>query len=103
MKNNKKSKSGDYKDYLLKSLKDKDEVVAYINAALDERDTPESLLLALKHVAEAYNMKELAEKSRLNRVTLYRILSKDGNPNLESLEAILNAMNLKLRVEKRAA
>jgi DNA-binding phage protein len=29
--------------------------------------------------------------------------SKEGNPSLDNLEAILNAMNLKLKVEKRAA
>lgn len=103
MKKNKRKKSGDYKKYLLESLQDTDEMVAYINAALGENDDQEALLLALKHVADAQNKKQLAERAGLNRVTLYRILSKDGNPSLENLEAILGAMNLKLKVEKKVA
>ncbi len=95
--------SGDYKEYLLESLDDPKEIAAYINAALEEDDDPGALLLALKHVVEAQNVSNLAKKAGLNRVTLYRILSEDGNPRLDSLATLLEAMGLKLKVEQKLA
>ncbi|MFZ5557170.1 MAG: DNA-binding protein [Pseudomonadota bacterium] len=44
-------------------------------------------------------MGKLAEKVGLNRETLYRTLSEQGNPELRSLEAILHAMGLRLSVD----
>jgi DNA-binding phage protein len=51
-------------------------------------------------VAEALGgITKLSKKSKLNRVNLYRILSKKGNPELYSLETLLRALGLKLAVE----
>ncbi len=99
----KTKRSGNYKDYLLKSLEDPGEAAAYINAALEEEDDPAALLLALRHVIESRNISNLAQNAGLNRVTLYRILSKEGNPRFESLATLLDAMGLKLKVEQKAA
>lgn len=80
--------------------------VAYLNAALEEND-PELLLMAIRNVTEAWGgMKKLATKAKLNRENLYRILSKKGNPELYSLQSILEALGLKLAIElnhKKAA
>ncbi|HPQ82000.1 MAG TPA: putative addiction module antidote protein [bacterium] len=104
MAKRKVAKSGDYRKYLLGSLKDPEEAAAYINAALDERDDPEALLVALRNVIEAHDgMTSLAFKSGLNRVSLYRMLSQNGNPRLESLSAVLQAMGLRLKVEQKVA
>ena len=94
---------GDYKEYLIQTLEDPEEMEAYINAALEEDDVPEVFLLALRDVVETKNFSSLAKKAGLNRVTLYRMLSKDGNPRLENLAAILNVLGLKLRVERNKA
>ena len=53
---------------------------------------------SLRQVAEARlgGMSELARKTKLGRETLYRTLSKDGNPRLDTLYKILDAMGLKL-------
>ncbi len=99
----KAKKNGDYKEYLLESLQDPEEMAAYINASIEEEDDPEALLIALKHVVEAQNVSRLAEKAGLNRVTLYRILAEGGNPRLGSLAALLSAMGLKLKVEHKLA
>lgn len=57
-------------------------------------------LLALRNVVEAWGgVGEVSKKTKLNRVNLYRILSKKGNPELGSLENILKALGLKLSVE----
>jgi probable addiction module antidote protein len=72
---------------------------AYLNAALE--DSNETFLVALRDVAESRSMAALAKDSRLNRESLYRSLSRKGNPQLRSLTAVLAAFGLKLRVEVR--
>ena len=46
-------------------------------------------LTALRNVAEAHGIKKLAEDTQLNRESMYRMLSEQGNPQLSSLTAIL--------------
>ena len=41
---------------------------------------------------------KLAEATELNRVHLYRMLSASGNPELRSLEALLDALGFRLAV-----
>ena len=80
----------DYHDSLMQSLKNPKEAEAYLNASLDEND-PELFLLALRNVAEAQGgMMKFARKAKLNRESLYRMLSDQGNPRLSSLFALLS-------------
>lgn len=84
--------------HLLEWLKDSENAAAYIEAVLDEGDAA-GLLQALRNVAEARGgIARIAEKTGLNRESLYRTLSKRGNPQLSSLTAILNATGLRLSV-----
>ena len=92
-----------YDDYLRKSLKKRGEAEAYLNAALEDGD-PRVFLLALRHVAEAQGgMGKAATASKLNRESLYRMLSKRGNPNLKSLTALLSTLGFRLAVESEDA
>ena len=86
-----------YKQELLKALQDPEEAVEYLNAALEENSN-EVFLMALRHVAEAHGITRLAKESDLNRESMYRMLSKQGNPQLSSLTAILDQLGLKLSV-----
>lgn len=88
-----------YKPTLLQGLKDPKEAAEYLNAALEEADTPELFLLALRNVAEAHGIKKLSEEAQLNRESMYRMLSEQGNPQLSSLTAILKEIGLRLAVE----
>ena len=91
-------KSKDYQEYLINSLKDPEEAAEYLNAALEENN-PKIFLLALRNVVEALGgVATVAKKSKLNRENLYRILSKQGNPALDSLGGILKAVGLKLAI-----
>lgn len=88
----------DYRESLLKSLKDAREAEAYLNASLEEND-PNLFLVALRNVAEARGgMSRFAREAGLNRENLYRVLSKKGNPRLSSLSQLLNAMGFRLSV-----
>jgi len=87
-----------YRPELLKALRDPAEAAEYLNAALEE-DSNELFLLALRNVAEAHGMKKLAADAQLNRESMYRMLSEQGNPQLASLTAILRQLGLKLSVK----
>lgn len=87
-----------YKDGLLKSLKDPNEAAAYLTAALEDGSS-DVFLLALRNVAEAHGMTNVAQGAQLNRVSMYRMLSDKGNPQLSSLSAVLQQLGLRLAVE----
>ena len=104
MQMNKKMKNkNNYEEDLIKSLKDPKEAIAYLQAALEESDMPEVFLLALRRIAEARGISNLAQEAHLNRENLYRLLSKEGNPELDSLYAILDALGFKFSVELKKA
>ncbi|HVN96781.1 MAG TPA: addiction module antidote protein [Syntrophorhabdaceae bacterium] len=93
------SRKSSYQKDLIESLKDPREAAAYLNAAIEENDRA-IFLLALRNVAKAHGgMASIAEKAKLNRESLYRMLSKKGNPEIESLYSLLNAMGLRLAIE----
>ena len=90
--------SVDYQDYLLKTLTDPEEAAGYLNAALEGGDL-DVFLLALKNVVRAQGgMGVLSEKTQKSRTSLYKSLSKNGNPHLKGTNDILHAMGLHLAV-----
>lgn len=91
-----------YHDSLIKALKDPSEAAEYINAAIEENDL-DTLLLALRDVAEAQGMSAISRRAKLNRVSLYKMLSHRGNPHFQSVLNLLNASGLKLSVDVREA
>jgi probable addiction module antidote protein len=94
----------DYHDTLLERLKDHDYAVAYLNAAIEEslkgdEESQKLFLNALRNVAEAQgSMSNLAKRAHVRRESLYRMLSKEGNPELNTLNSLLNAMGFSLNV-----
>ena len=70
-----------------------------LKVCLEDDDT-RVFLLALRDVAEARGgIRSLSRDAHLNRESLYRMLSKSGNPSLDSLSAVLNACGLRLAVQ----
>lgn len=92
-------KTESYRETLLESLRNPDEAAHYLTACLDDKD-PRVFLLALRDVADSRGgIRMLARDTRLNRESLYRMLSQSGNPSLDSLAAVLNAFGLRLSVQ----
>ena len=87
-----------YKAGLREDLTDPSEAAEYLTAALED-GSPDVFLLALRNVAEAHGMKRLAEGAELNRESMYRMLSEQGNPQLPSLTSVLHQLGLRLSVE----
>lgn len=93
------SKVSAYQHDLIEALKDPCEAAAYLNAAIEEGDR-EVFMLALRNVAEANGgVGAVAAKANLSRESLYRMLSRRGNPEIKSLIPLLHSMGLKLAVE----
>ena len=87
-----------YQPELIKALRDPREAAHYLNAALEDGE-PEAFLLAIRNVAEAQGgIAHIAEKTKLNRESLYRMLSERGNPELRSLDALLHALGFRLAI-----
>jgi len=89
----------DYKTDLLDDLRnDREFAAAYLSAAM--RDSREAFLVALRDVAEARaGMSRLATAANVNRESLYRSLSKRGNPRLDTFTAVLSALGLQIKIE----
>ena len=82
---------------VLKSrLADREQAANYLTACYEEG--PDVFLQALRDVVDAQGgMSRTARLAGLNRESLYRQLSRRGNPSLNSLNAVLTALGLKLR------
>lgn len=92
-----------YHDELIESLRDPQESSVYLQVAIEEYqidNEKEALLVAIRNVAEAKGgISKLAKKTHLNRQALYKILSKDGNPTLDTFGQILKGLGFHLSIE----
>lgn len=84
-------------------LKTQKDIVAYLNAALEDGE-PALLLEALRNVAQAKGgMGALAKSAGVSRESLYRTLSRRGNPKIDTIMELLRALGLKLSIEREKA
>ena len=85
---------------LHEDLRDPVEAAEYLNAALED-GVQDVFLMALRDVAKAHGLTRLARETSLNRENMYRILSEEGNPQLSSLKALLDSLDLRLSIEPK--
>jgi probable addiction module antidote protein len=81
--------------WLAAKLKDPAAAANLLRASLD---TPEDFLNALRKIAEAHQVSKVAKSAGRQRESVYRMLSKKGNPRLDSLWSLLRVMGLRLDV-----
>lgn len=79
------------------ALTDPTEAAAYIDAAMELNDLA-TLLVALRHVAKAHGMAEIARRADVGDKTLFKALSDKGNPTLATVNKVLHAVGLRLSV-----
>jgi len=92
------AKKESYQEYLINSLKDPEEAIGYLNAAL-EGGNIQVFLLALHNVVQAQGgIRKLSENTHKSRTSLYKALSKKGNPYLESTNEILTAIGMHFQI-----
>ena len=86
-----------YDDSLTAALTDPDEAAAYIDAVMELEDAG-ALLVALRQVAKAHGMAEIARRADVGDKTLFRALSENGNPTLDTVTKVLHAVGPRLSV-----
>jgi probable addiction module antidote protein len=72
-------------------------IAAYLEAAFEEGD-PALIAAALGDIARARGMTEVSRAAGVTRNTLYKALTKDGDPRLSTLLGVTKALGLKIHV-----
>jgi probable addiction module antidote protein len=89
-----------HEDAIVKELRDDPGFAAeYLRAAMEDSDEPKVLLIALRQVAKARGIAKVAKRAHIERESLYRALSPNGNPRFSTIVAITKALGLTLTVE----
>lgn len=85
-------------------LDDDEALAAYLTDALETGDTA-YIAYSLGVIARAKGMTEVARQAGLSRESLYRALSEDGNPGLDTLLRVTRALGIELSASpsKKAA
>ncbi len=84
--------------HLRKELRDPEFAAAYLNAAAAE-EVSGDFMFALREVVEARGgIGAVSKRARVNRQQLYKTLSRNGNPELRTLSAILHSAGFYLAV-----
>jgi len=79
--------------------KDPAYAIELLNDILEDGE-PAELLIALRQMSKAFgDVGEIAKQAGVNANTLYRTLSAQGNPQVNTLSAILRTMGLRLAVQ----
>lgn len=92
-----------FHDFDVAELLTSDEVVeAFLTEAMETGDTG-LIASALGTVARAKGMSNIARETGLAREHLYKSLSENGNPTLETTLAVLKALGFHLAPKQNAA
>lgn len=83
-------------------LSSEDDILDYLKIWMED-GSPQEIARAIGDVARSKGMSGVASRAGLGRQALYNALSGNGNPTLETLVGVLNALGLELTVQKRAA
>ena len=76
-------------------LADEDTVAEYLTAALEDPN-PDMFLVAVRDVARARGITQLAKDSGLGRESLYKALAPGAKPRHETIRKIMRALGVKL-------
>ena len=76
-------------------LKTEEDVVAYIDAALDD-GAPALIAAALGDVARARGMTKVAADAGLGRESFYKALSPGGNPEFATVIKVMRVLGVRL-------
>ncbi len=87
----------DYQEWKLKRLSDPRVAAKYVNEAL--KDSPAMFLRALRNVAHAREIANVAKEAGIARENIYRAFSDQGNPTWDTLCSVLNVLDLKIAIQ----
>jgi probable addiction module antidote protein len=74
---------------------DEETIAEYLNAALEDPN-PDLFLVAVRDVARAHGMTQLAKDAGLGRESLYKALTPGAKPRYDTVVKIMHALGIKL-------
>ena len=81
-------------------LRTAEEMAAYLEASIEEANGDATFIAkALGDIARAKGMAQVASVAGLSRESLYKALSGDRNPTLDTVLRVVAALGLRLRAE----
>lgn len=89
-----------FTEYLSEQLLDPEFAAEYVVAALEENDA-DFLNQALAQIVKAYGIADIAEETGIARQAIYAMTSEKGNPTLQNVNKILNAVGLEISVRTK--
>lgn len=100
------AKGKNFQQDLIEQLKDPKFASAYIMEVMQTGDSA-YLIKAMNNIVKAHGTSKISRSTRLTRQALYKMFSPKGNPSLQSVQSVLEAVGLTFCVvpkkEKRAA
>ena len=76
-------------------LDSEETIAAYLSAALEDPN-PDVFLVAIRDVARARGMTQLAQDAGLGRESLYKALAPGAKPRYDTLLKLVHALGVKL-------
>jgi probable addiction module antidote protein len=78
------------------------EMAAYLESVLEESNGDASMVAkAIGDIARAKGMSQVAKDSGLSRESLYKALSGERNPGIDTILKVISALGIKLHAEAR--
>lgn len=79
-------------------LETPEDIAAFLDAVFDEDgDDPAFIQKALGVAARAKGMSEMARAADIDRASLYKALSEDGNPTFMTVWKVAKALGVRIR------
>ena len=78
-------------------IRDKEDVIAFLEAALEEND-PEIILSIVGDIARSKGMTKIAKELKLDRKGLYKSLAPDGNPSFGTVFKLIEILGLQIKL-----
>lgn len=75
-----------------------EDAVAYLNAAAELGD-PTVLQAAIGDVAKARGMGQIAKEAGVGRESLYKSLSRDGNPSFQTISKVVASLGGRITIQ----
>jgi probable addiction module antidote protein len=85
---------------MAENINTKEEVIAYLEAALEENDS-ETLFDVIGAIARSKGMMTIANELGLSRESLYKSLSSGGNPSFVTVARVLDNLGFQLSVKQK--
>ncbi|MDR3342197.1 MAG: putative addiction module antidote protein [Treponema sp.] len=84
------------------NINSKEAVYAYLEAALAENNL-ETLFDVIGAIARSKGMSKIARDLGLNRKSLYKALSRKGNPSFATMTKVLDVLGYELKILPKSA